>query len=389
MMKYLYRTFAMIMLLFIFVSQGWSQGASNKGTDFWLMYGSHVSGYSTNQNNWQDMSVYLTSDVNTTGTLEIPGIGYSVPFTITANAVTTVIIPQSAYIGGEEGKFNKGINIKSLKPIVAYAHIFDSSISGATLVLPTNTLGKEYFSLNFTQKSNSLNAYSFCSIVAVEDNTQVIIKPSVNTRGGLLAGVETTITLNRGEVYQILGAETARNASPLYSTGGDLTGTTIRSVATAGQSCKKIAVFSGSTKISIGCSASNGAPGSADNLFQQVYPTATWGKSFVTVPSKNRNYDIYRVFKSSSDAIVKLNGVLIPSTSFTNNFYYEFSSQDINYIESDKSIQIAQYQVTQGKSINCTTISGDVGDPEMIFLNPLEQTLDKITMYSTPSYLIL
>lgn len=34
-------------------------------------------------------------------------------------------------------------------------------------------------------------------------------------------------------------------------------------------------------------------------------------------------------------------------------------------------------------------ISGDVGDPEMIFLNPLEQTLTKITMYSTPLFKIL
>ncbi|WP_411275197.1 PKD domain-containing protein, partial [Daejeonella sp.] len=34
-------------------------------------------------------------------------------------------------------------------------------------------------------------------------------------------------------------------------------------------------------------------------------------------------------------------------------------------------------------------LTGDVGDPEMIFLNPLEQTLTKITMYSTPLNLIL
>ena len=52
-------------------------------------------------------------------------------------------------------------------------------------------------------------------------------------------------------------------------------------------------------------------------------------------------------------------------------------------IESDIPIQVVQYPVTQGKSIDCTPISGDIGDPEMIFLNPLEQTLTKITMYST------
>ena len=388
-MKNQLRILIATLLLFTFQVQIWAQGTSNRGTDFWLMYGSHVAGYSSNQNSWQKMALYLTSDVSTTGTIEIPGIGYNVPFSVNANQVTTVQIPQAAYIGGAEGKFNKGINIKSVKPIVAYAHIYDQSVSGATLVLPTNTLGKDYFSLNFTQRSNSLNSYSFCSIVAVEDNTEVLINPSVDTQGGLVAGVETKITLNRGEVYQLLSLETGRNSSgTTYSTGGDLTGTTIKSIAGSGQSCKKIAVFSGSTKMGIDCRL-GGTPGSSDNLFQQVYPTATWGKSFVTVPSKNRNYDIYRVFKSAPDAVVKLNGVIIPSANFINNFYYEFSSQKTNNIESDKSIQIAQYQVTQGRSITCLNLPEDVGDPEMIFLNPLEQTLNKITMYSTSDFKIL
>lgn len=395
-MKILIRLFYFYLLIFAFAFKAGAQGASNKGTDFWFMYGAHVSGYSSSQSNWQKMAIYITSDVNTTGTLEIPGISYSINFSVTANQVTTLTMPQAAYIGGTEDKFNKGIHLKSVKPIVAYGHIYNSSVSGATLLLPTNTLGKEYYSLNFTQKSNSLNAYSFCSIVAVEDNTTVIITPSVPTQGGWPAGIPQTINLNKGQVYQILGLENTRvdltpkaDSRSWYTTGGDLTGTTIKSVAADGQSCKKIAVFSGSSKISIGCLSNSGAPGAADNLFQQVYPTSTWGKSFITIPSKNRNYDIYRVFKSLPTAVVKINGAVIPNTNFVNNLYYEFSSQQTNYIESDNTIQVVQYQVTQGKSINCTTISGDVGDPEMIYLNPLEQTLDKMTMYSSPFYNIL
>ncbi len=378
------------------VCQTKAQGTSNKGTDFWLMYGNHVSGYRPNQNNWQQMAMYITSDVSTTGTVEIPGINYTLDFSVIANQVTVVQIPRSAYIGGTEGKFNKGIHLKSARPVVAYAHIYDNSVSGATLVLPTNTLGKEYYSLNFTQKANALDSYSFCAIVAVEDNTQVIVTPSVPTQGGWAAGVAQTINLNKGEVYQILGLENSQvdltpNAQTrsYYTTGGDLTGTTIKSVAAAGQSCKRIAVFSGSGKMSIGCLSSGGAPGAADNLFQQVYPTSTWGKSFVTVPSKNRNYDIYRIFKSSPNAVVKLNGVVIPNTSFVNDFYYQFDSQQTNYIESDNAIQVVQYQVTQNRTINCTSSTGDLGDPEMIYLNPLEQTLDKITMYSTSLFNIL
>ena len=362
-----------------------AQTASNKGTDFWLAYGNHVAGYSTIIG--QDMVVYITSDVSTSGVMEVGGA--SIPFQVTANAITNVTVPQTAYIGNSEGKVsNKGIHITSLLPIVVYAHIYDQSVSGATLVLPTNTLGKDYYSLNYKQISNSPNSHSFFFVVATEDNTEIIITPSVDTRGGLKAGVASVpIRLNKGEIYQVFGIQTSIIGSTTQGT--DLTGTRIQSVSTSSEPCKKIAVFSGSGKISIGCLNANGTAGSADNLFQQAYPTSSWGKTFITVPSKDRNYDVYRIFKSDPNAVVKLNGTIIPSASFVNNFYYEFSGQTVNNIESDKAIQVVLYAVTQGKSINCTNIAGDVGDPEMIYLNSLEQTLSQITMYSTQLHMIL
>lgn len=364
-----------------------AQGTSNKGTDFWFLYAPHINGYS---NNAQKMSIYITSDVNTSGKIEIPSIGSTLNFTVTANKVTIVDIPQSAYSGGSEGKNNKGIHLTAIKPVVAYGHIYASSMSGATLLLPTNTLGKDYYSINFKQQANSANAYSFCAVVATEDNTQIVITPSVTTQGGLTAGVPKNITLNKGEIYQIFGKETSKVVSGGNTTtfGDDLTGTTIKSIAANGQTCKKIAVFSGSTRVSIGCLSSSGLPGSADNLFQQVYPTSTWGKTFVTVPSKDRSYDVYRVFKNSPSTVVKINGITVNPSSFVNNLFYEFNSDKVNFIEGDNSIQVVQYQVTQGKSVDCKSVSGDLGDPEMIFLNPLEQTLDKMTMYSSPFYLI-
>lgn len=362
-----------------------AQNTSNKGTDFWVAYGNHVAGYSAAIG--QEMVVYVTSDVNTSGVMDVGGT--SIPFQVTANAITNVTVPQTAYIGNNEGKVsNKGIHITSLLPIVVYAHIYDQAVSGATLVLPTNTLGKDYYSLNYQQVSNSPNSHSFFFVVATEDNTEIIITPSVDTKGGLKAGVASVpIKLNKGEIYQVFGIQTS--AIGTTTQGTDLTGTRIQSVSTTSEPCKKIAVFSGSGKMAIGCLNAAGMAGSADNLFQQAYPTASWGKTFITVPSKDRNYDVYRIFKSEPNAIVKLNGTIIPSASFVNNFYYEFSGQTVNNIESDKAIQVVLYAVTQGKSINCTNVLGDVGDPEMIFLNPLEQTLSQITMYSTQLHMIV
>ncbi len=372
-------------LIFGLSSFAVAQNTSNKGTDFWLAYGNHVAGYTTTIG--QDMVVYITSDVSTSGVMEVGGT--SIPFQVTANAITNVTVPQTAYIGNNEGKVsNKGIHITSLLPIVVYAHIYDSAVSGATLVLPTNTLGKDYYSLNYQQISNSLNSHSFFFVVATEDNTEIIITPSVDTKGGLKAGVVSApIKLNKGEIYQVFGVQTSQIGTTTQGT--ELTGTRIQSISTTSAPCKKIAVFSGSGKIAIGCLNAGGRAGSADNLFQQAYPTASWGKSFITVPSKDRNYDVYRIFKSDPNAVVKLNGTIIPSASFVNNFYYEFPGQSVNSIESDKAIQVVLYTVTQGKSINCTNITGDVGDPEMIYLNSLEQTLSQITMYSTQLHMIL
>ncbi|MEO5911071.1 MAG: IgGFc-binding protein, partial [Pelobium sp.] len=367
-------------ILFVQITDAFAQGTSNKGTDFWLGYGAHTSHGSNSMP--ETMVVYITSDVNTTATVAVNALSFSQTVDIVANVVSTVTIPSAAHLG-VEGKSDLGIHITSVKPVIVYSHIYASSVSGATLVLPTNTLGKDYYSINYKQVSNSNFSASFFFVVAVEDGTQVEITPSQATQNGWMANTKYTVSLNKGEIYNVLGAYTNTNGT----LGVDLTGSKIKSVSSTGV-CKKIAVFSGSSKIAISCLNTNAA-GTADNLFQQNYPTATWGKKFITVPLQDRNFDVFRIVKSEPNAVVTLNGSVIPSNLFINDFYYDFESQDVNNISADKPIQVVQYAVTQLRGIGCTTIGGDVGDPEMIYLNPLEQTLTQITMYSTPEFKIL
>nr|WP_294899002.1 PKD domain-containing protein [uncultured Pedobacter sp.] len=377
----MFKIFLKGFVFLLFLSLGlrvFGQGASNKGTDFWLGYGKHIS--------VGQMVVYITSDVATTATVSIANLNFSQTVTVPANGIVSVDIPTAAHLAND-GFSPNGIHITSLKPIIVYAHIYANSVSGATLVLPVNALGKDYYSINYKQISNSNDAVSWFFVIAVEDSTQVEITPSQNTAGGWAANTSHIVKLNKGEIYNVLGTYTnvVKNSS-----GADLTGSRVKSVSSNG-SCKKIAVFSGSSKISINCLSYtlNSNPGSADNLFQQAYPTDTWGKNFITVPQRDRDFVIYRICKSDPAAVVKLNGNIIPASSFTSGFYYDFSSTGVEQISSDLPIQVAQYAVTQGKGIGCNGVSGDVGDPEMIYLNPLEQTLTKITMYSTPRYQIL
>ena len=357
-----------------------AQNTSNKGKDFWLGYGIHVGDGS------QKMILYITSDVSTQGKIEVPGLSYSASFSVTANSITNVTVPQSAFLKSA-GKFKLGIHITAEKPIVVYAHIYDQKVSGASLILPVTALGKEYYSINYKQVSNEDKSNSYFFVVATEDNTEVEIIPSAKTSDGKAAGIPFRVSLTKGEVYQVLGSATSKEDAGLNQTnyfGTDLTGSKISSISIGTESCKRIAVFSGSSKIGIGCRP--GGIGSSDNLYQQVYPTATWGKKFIAVPLASRDYDIIRILKSDPSATVKLNGQTLAATDFTNNFYYEFSTQNVNTIEADKPIQVVQYAVSMSQGFNCSTLIENDGDPEMIFLNPLEQNIDDITVYSPSAY---
>ncbi|MEP6724557.1 MAG: PKD domain-containing protein [Bacteroidota bacterium] len=340
-----------------------AQDFSNKGKDFWIGYGNHVRMFTPAQPTEQ-MQLYITSDISTSGQVQITGIGFSVPFTVIANQITTIDIPRSAALLSE-GQYNLGIHVTADKPVVVYSFIYVSAISGATVCLPTTTLGKEYYSVNYSQVSNESNSYSYFFAIAADTGlTTIEVTPSQNTRGGLLANTTYTYSLTQGQIYQVL--------SP-----SDLTGSKIRSVSSATGGCKKIAVFCGSGKISIGC---GNTAGTSDNLYQQMYPVSTWGKNYITVPSintadKKGQINFYRIFISDPSAKVTLNGQLI--NSFINSQYYEFSNNQANFIQSDKPILVAQYFTSGG----CSNNKGN-GDPEMIYLNPTEQTIASVTVNS-------
>ena len=364
--------FFLLVLIFIGLHHlSFAQDFSNKGKDFWIGYGNHVRMF--NNQAPEEMQVYITSDVATTGYLEIPGIGFKTNFNITANQITTIDIPRTAALS-DEGLYNAGIHIVSVLPVVVYSFIYVNAISGATLCLPTNVLGREYYSVNYTQLSNDANSYSYFFVVATEDSTLVEITPSANTKGGRPANVPFTVSLNKGQVYQVLGAAINN------STGVDLTGSIIKSI-NSGNGCKRIAVFCGSGKISIGCT---NAVGTSDNLYQEIYPNNSWGKKYVTTPSTNNgsNYQVnfYRVIRPDPTTTVKVNGVVIPSASFTNNFYYQFSNNTTNIIEADQPIFLAQYFTTSSAGPNCG--NSGIGDPEMIYINPIEQTINSVTLNS-------
>ncbi|NBT07958.1 MAG: PKD domain-containing protein [Chitinophagia bacterium] len=376
MRLFVYRIF----LIFIFTSISFSalsQDFSNRGTDFWVVYSGHIDALTSR------MALYITSNVNTSGTVSVNG--KSTDFSVTANQVTVVQLSNTSPLSNADAYLtstnisqlevigiNKGIHIKSQNPVVVYSHILNSARSGSTLVLPTKVLGREYVVATYKSTGNIVpltgagaeqQKNTEFEIIATEDGTNVEITPTnsdYNNRH--LANVTFDTILNKGDVYQ-------------YQSFEDLTGTKIKSVATSTLSCKKIAVYAGSTWTAMGCSGA----GSGDNLYQQLFPTSSWGKHYYTSPAINRKYDLFRILVQDPTSLVYVNGVALnPSTLINNSFYEISTSGDNSYrdIYSDKPISVLQYFITMG----CD--GSNAGDPEMIALNPIEQTLNDITVMS-------
>lgn len=365
-MRYRFYSAALLLVMCSFFAS--AQDFSNKGKEFWLSYSYHVG---MSGGGPPTMTLYVTSDVTTTYTVEIYGAVVLQTGTITAGQVVSVNIPNSYFINDEGAFTNKAIRVTGDKPLVVYSYITRSAASGATLCLPTNVLGKEYYSMNFTQASNEPYSNSYFTIIAVEDNTTVEITPAAKTKNGWAANTTHTVNLNKGQIYQVLGY-TPDN------TGVDLTGSKIKSIASGTGGCKRIAVFSGSGKIRIPATGCNF--NSSDNLYQQLYPTGSWGKKYLTVPSNNNPYNYYRIIKSDPAANVYVNGTLVQPGAFVNNLYCEFFNNTPNLIESDKPISVAQYFTTQGCDGNSDV---NPNDPDMIVLNPVEQNIDKVTLVNS------
>lgn len=413
-MKKLYKLFIIAIIAFCAIPSI-AQNITNRGTEFWVAYGHHQFMESTYGND-QNMTLYLaTGDSAAEVTIQIDSSGtiggpWTRIYTIPANTAISIADPLPAGVTvtkfpsciaavgpipkgaandcgfdarliapppptgtGGDGLFRKkGIHITATAPILAYAHIYGNVSSGATMLLPVNAWGNNYTTINSNQ-NNADNAFSWVFVVANHDNTTVEITPSAPTRTGKPAGVPFTVTLNKGQIYQVVGALNSTTS------GYQLTGTTVRSIINNAGEKHPIAVFAGSSRTG-GEAPCNLASG-RDNDIQQVFPEETWGKRYLLAPmapSSTLNAymtNTYKIAVSDPTTVVRRNGVVL--SSLTLNKYYTFVSSTPDYIEADKPIMVAQF-MSGGSPCN----PGD-GDPEMVYWSPLEQSIRKTRFYRT------
>jgi hypothetical protein len=398
--------------------KSFAQNLSNQGVDFWVGYGLHQfmeRNQTTGQfdDNTQQMVIYINTTQAATVKITIDSSGnifspvwtrtYNVPANTVISTETTVpnagaplplvasAIPKTGVYdarlfgdeptfggNGGEGLFRKkGIHITSDVPIVAYAHIYGSFSSGATMLMPTETWGYSYVTLNSKQQyaSSSRKCFSWIYVIAKDDSTMVEITPSVQTRLLKPANVPFTVMLMKGQIYQVAG--NLPNVSS--GIGNEMSGTKVRSIANQSGNCFPIAVFAGSSRTSNPASCGSGG---GDNDNQQCFPFQAWGKRYLTAPTSNSvtastfMTNTYKIAVKDPTTVVKRNGVIIPLANLINNSYYTYESSSADYIQSDKPVMVAQF-MTGGGCLG----GGGGGDPEMIYMSPIEQGIKNIGFF--------
>ncbi|RXK82820.1 T9SS type B sorting domain-containing protein [Filimonas effusa] len=365
--------------------------SSTRGTRFWAPYGLTRDQY---QGNGQNFRFILAADETTQVTVSVNGTNYKKSYTVPAGKIlTTDAIPKSGAYDARlrgEGLFSRGVLIESDKPIAATA--FMELEANYSLLMPAGTYGKAYTTLGARQFSgygNMTMGKAWVNVVADRDSTIVEITPSNNTEGGRQAGVPFRVTLQRGQVYQLIGAyirsytqaETGGTYNELTYASYELTGTKIVSVPNESGNCQPIAVFSGSSGTGIRCEPI--LHGADQSLYQQAYPSQAWGTRYLTTPLASKNsqneflFNIFRVMVKDPATVVKRNGVVM--TGIKGN-YYEFSTREPQYIEADKPVMVGQF-TTYFTACGNDEYSNPGSNEGMHYLTPLGYGVKDILSY--------
>ncbi|MDR0558548.1 MAG: hypothetical protein LBG92_00070, partial [Prevotellaceae bacterium] len=226
--------------------------------------------------------------------------------------------PKAVYVESKQ----EDIALYALNQVVGSAE--------ATVVLPVETLDKEYLGLSH------IGDKIIIVTTPVNDNTTItspIISPpmpSPSTGATIINKYETAMSY----------------------LASDMTNVSIKAD-------DDIAVFATVLQSNLG----NSSLISSDNLFEQLWPTKTWGKKYV-VPVTHKDELVRILPKNNSGATITITGggTLNPTTtSYTipAGAYYDVSITDVAYIDSNVPIAVNSFMMDS--------------DPSQCWINPVEQ----------------
>lgn len=297
----------------------------------------------------QALRVHVVGTTATSGTVSIPQLGWSQPFSVAANSVTIIDVPTSAELTGSGTVQNRGVLIQAQDTVNVFMASFQNYTHDLSQVLPETSLGTVYRvdAHHGLPNFNNLHKSEF-AVLATEDGTQVRITPSANTATGQPAGVPFTVNLNAGQAYQVQAATDLLN----------LTGSLVEATDQSGP-CRPFVVIGGSM-----CGTSPNGCSACDHIFEQCPPITAWGTRYHTVTAQGATSITYRVMAHTNGTLVTINGGA-PILLNAGQRHEVNGATAPACIEASQPVSVAQ--VMEGYSC-----AGN-GDPSLLILSPAER----------------
>jgi hypothetical protein len=316
----------------------------SRGTDFWLTFPSNFEAGA--------LTLFIAGETATSGTVAVPGLEFSEPFEVTPGSVTSVVLPAGAMLSTSDTVENLGIHVTAAAEVTVYGLDRVQFSTDAFLGLPTDALGTDYVNLGYVNASSLYG--SELAVVGSQDGTVVTITPTADTPNHT-AGEAYTVDLDQGQTYQLIASDA----------GADLSGTIVTST-------KPVGLFGGHQCANV----PDGTISFCDHLVEEIPPTTTWGKRFVTMPLATRlGGDTFRFTASTDGTSVTINGDFAFTLDRGQVVQRNLSAP--SEIVSTKPILVMQYS-------NGTSFDDVTSDPFMMMLPPSEQFLASYTV-STPA----
>jgi len=352
---------ALLFLLLGAVGMTKMNAQSTVGTDFWVTFLPNHDGSEVN------LSLIAAGSTPCSGTITNPYTNWSTEFEVSVGATTIINIPLSqAYSHNVSDSIaDIGLHVVTTDSISLYASNFKAYTFDVTDVLPTSSLGTNYIvqtyneanrgvTMNSSSKTSTRSTASCSefSILAVEDNTTVLVTLTDNSSNGHYADQPFSVTLNAGQCFQIKSVN-----------GGNFSGSQV-----SVNDNKKVAVFAGNlcTTIPFDC-------GYCDHVVEQMMPVSCWGNHFVVTNSSMRYYDVVRVTSASNDCQIFINGSFVTTINQNQTYQFEITDDDPSlYLETSEPVMVYLYYVG-------SECAGQMGDPSMVMISPIEQRMNYVT----------
>ena len=382
-MKHIRILFSLLFACLFALPSAFSQDISTQGTEFWVSF--MGNGFKTRFDTWTGLpdftwlriQLIVSAKRDCNCTVKNPNTNYEQSFHVNANSTYLFDdIPwDEAYMELEEyGQIlSKGLCITADDTISVYcANIAEVSFD-ASYILPTPALGNEYIIQTYNQSSSTNSFYgsyytsAFLIVATEEGETMVDITPAVNTLDGHTAHNEYSITLRKGEAYQVRSHNN-------YSGSRDLSGTRVTT-----RDCKKIAVFNGNNLTMVPDGGND-----SDCIFEQAMPLTAWGKKFVVTASLGRQLnDIVKITSAHNNNEIRRNGAVLTTLNAGESTSFELRQSDKScFIEATQSCAVYLYNHSKDDD---SWFEEGTGAPSMVWIAPIEQRINEIT-FSTFNY---